>query len=180
MAWRLLNKVGQPQPRGSGMEEMMKSLRALILVPALMVAAACGRDEPAVDAALDSDLRLAGQAAPGMDSISLMEQQRAQSQLVTTAPRRTTAAPARRTTSSAARRTSTASSGSAVGTAPAQRTVLKKNTERDAAIGAAAGAVIGATTSKNKIKGGLIGAAIGGLAGAVIGNNIDVERVPAR
>jgi uncharacterized protein YcfJ len=151
---------------------MMKSLRALILVPALMVAAACGRDEPAVDAALDSDLRLAGQAAPGMDSISLMEQQRAQSQLVTTAPRRTSVAPARRTTS-APRRTTTSTASAP---APARQTTVVKHTKRDAAIGAAAGAVIGASTSKNKIKGGLIGAAIGGLAGAVIGNNIDVER----
>jgi len=148
----------------------------LILVPALMVAAACGRDEPAVDAALDSDLRLAGEAAPGMDTISLMEQQRAQSQLVTTAPRRTSVAPARRTTS-AARRTTTRSTGTvSTGTAPARRTTVVKHTKRDAAIGATAGAIIGATTSKNKVKGGLIGAAIGGLAGAVIGNNIDVER----
>jgi uncharacterized protein YcfJ len=152
------------------MEEMMRSLRALILVPALMVAAACG-DEPAVDAALDSDLRLAGEAAPGMDTLSLMEQQRAQSQLVTTAPRRTSVAPARRTTSAPRRTTSTVSAS-----APARQTTVVKNTKRDAAIGAAAGAVIGATTSKNKVKGGLIGAAIGGLAGAVIGNNIDVER----
>jgi hypothetical protein len=159
------------------MEEMMRSLRTLILVPALMVAAACGRDEPAVDAALDSDLRLAGEAAPGMDTISLMEQERAQSQLVTPTTRRTTAAPARRTTS-AARRTTTARSTGTVsaGTAPARQTTIVKHTKRDAAIGATAGAIIGATTSKNKVKGGLIGAAIGGLAGAVIGNNIDVER----
>ena len=159
------------------MEATIKSLRNWIIVPALLVAAACGRDEPAVDAALDSDLRLAGQAAPGMDSISMMERQNAQSQLVTTAPRRTTAAPARRTTSSTARTSTARSSGgvSSVGTAPA-RTTIKKNTKRDAAIGATAGAIIGATTSKNKVKGGLIGAAIGGLAGAVIGNNIDVER----
>jgi hypothetical protein len=165
------------------MEAIMKSLRTLILVPALMVAAACGRDEPAVDAALDSDLRLAGQAAPGLDSISMMERQDAQSQLVTTAPRRTSAAPARRTTSSA-RRTSTArSSGSGVssagtGTARAPRTVTVRNTKRDAAIGATAGAILGASTSRNKVKGGLIGAAIGGLAGAVIGHNIDVQKRP--
>lgn len=154
----------------------MKSLRLLILVPALLVAAACGRDEPAVDAALDSDLRLAGEAAPGMDTLSLMEQQRAQSQLVTTAPRRTSAAPARRTTSTA--RTTTARSTGTVstGTAPARQTTVVKHTKRDAAIGATAGAIIGATTSRDKVKGGLIGAAIGGLAGAVIGNNIDVER----
>ena len=160
----------------------MKSLRTLILVPALMVAAACGRDEPAVDAALDSDLRLAGEAAPGMDTLSLMEQQRAQTGQVTTVPRRTSVAPARRTTSSTARRTSTARSSGSVGSVgtgqTGQRTEVVRNTKRDAAIGATAGAVIGATTSKNKIKGGLIGAAIGGLAGAVIGHNVDVQKRP--
>lgn len=53
---------------------------------------------------------------------------------------------------------------------------MEKHTGRDAAIGAAAGAVIGATTSRDKVKGGLIGAAAGGILGAVIGNNVDVHR----
>jgi uncharacterized membrane protein len=51
-----------------------------------------------------------------------------------------------------------------------------KHTGRDAAIGAGAGAVIGAVTSRDKLKGGLIGAAAGGILGAVIGNNVDVQR----
>jgi uncharacterized membrane protein YeaQ/YmgE (transglycosylase-associated protein family) len=33
--------------------------------------------------------------------------------------------------------------------------------------------VIGATASRSKVKGGLIGAAVGGIVGAVIGNNVD-------
>jgi uncharacterized protein YcfJ len=37
--------------------------------------------------------------------------------------------------------------------------------------------VIGATTSRDRIKGGVIGAAAGGILGAVIGNNVDKERV---
>ena len=41
-----------------------------------------------------------------------------------------------------------------------------------------AGAVIGAVTSRDKFKGGLIGAAAGGILGAVIGNNVDVKRTP--
>jgi uncharacterized membrane protein len=51
-----------------------------------------------------------------------------------------------------------------------------KHTGRDAAIGAGAGAVIGAVTSRDQVKGGLIGAAAGGILGAVIGNNVDVQR----
>ena len=60
------------------------------------------------------------------------------------------------------------------------RTVIKKNTKRDAAIGAAAGAAIGVATSarKDRLKGGLIGAVAGAAVGAVIGNNVDKKRVP--
>jgi len=35
-------------------------------------------------------------------------------------------------------------------------------------------------TSKNKVKGGVIGAAAGGILGAVIGNNVDKKKVPNR
>jgi uncharacterized membrane protein len=57
--------------------------------------------------------------------------------------------------------------------------VTVKNTKRDAAIGAGAGAIIGAATSRDKLKGGVIGAAAGGILGAVIGNNVDVKKKPA-
>ena len=59
-----------------------------------------------------------------------------------------------------------------------QPTRVIKHTKRDAAIGAVAGAVIGAATSRDKVKGGLIGAAAGAILGGVIGNNVDVKRVP--
>ena len=59
--------------------------------------------------------------------------------------------------------------------APATRVV--KNTKRDAIIGAAAGAALGAVISRD-VKGAVIGAAAGGLLGAVIGNNVDKKRVP--
>jgi hypothetical protein len=36
--------------------------------------------------------------------------------------------------------------------------------------------VIGATASRDKIKGGLIGAAVGGILGGVIGNNVDIQK----
>ena len=166
----------------------MQKIRALVIIPAMLFAAACGRDDStkSVDAALDSDLRLAGEAyAPGMDSISMMERNAAlapttPSPAVTrtpVAPRRTTATTRRTST----RRASSSGSSSGGGTysAPAPvRTETRRNTARDAAIGATAGAVIGATTSRDKVKGGLIGAAIGGIAGAVIGHNVDKKTVP--
>lgn len=155
----------------------MRLFKTMILAPALMLAVACGRDDgQSVDAALDNDLRLAGEAyTPSFDSISALEQQNAQTQLTATQPQRATAAPVRRTTArTTARRTS--SGTGTVGRAPQPVVVTRKNTGRDAAIGATAGAVLGATTSRNKVKGGLIGAAIGGIAGAVIGNNVDVKR----
>jgi hypothetical protein len=156
----------------------MRLLKTMILAPALIVAVACGRDSgQSVDAALDNDLRMAGEAyTPSLDSISAIEQQDAQTQLTATQPRRTAAAPVRRTTarSTTARRTSSGSG--TVTRAPQPVVTTKKNTGRDAAIGATAGAVLGATTSRNKVKGGLIGAAIGGIAGAVIGNNVDVKK----
>jgi uncharacterized protein YcfJ len=60
--------------------------------------------------------------------------------------------------------------------APATRVV--KNTKRDAIIGAAAGAALGAVVSGDKVKGAVIGAVAGGVIGAVIGNNVDKKRVP--
>jgi len=162
----------------------MQKIRALVIIPAMLFAAACGRDDStkSVDAALDSDLRLAGEAyAPGMDSISMMERNAALAPTTPTvtraAPTRTTSAPRRTTTRRAS--SSGTSSGGGTYSAPAPvRTETRRNTGRDAAIGATAGAVIGATTSRDKVKGGLIGAAIGGIAGAVIGHNVDKKTVP--
>ena len=82
-------------------------------------------------------------------------------------------------------RTRTASSGSSRGSSSGSggvyrqpTTTVKKNTKRDAVIGAAAGAAIGVATSarKDRLKGGLIGAVVGAAAGAVIGNNVDKSR----
>ena len=50
-----------------------------------------------------------------------------------------------------------------------------RNTKRDAVIGAAAGAVLGATTSRDKLKGAIIGAAAGGILGGIIGHTVDVK-----
>jgi outer membrane lipoprotein SlyB len=50
--------------------------------------------------------------------------------------------------------------------------VVVKHTKRDAAIGAGAGAVIGAVTTRS-VKGAIIGGAAGAILGGVIGNNVD-------
>ena len=160
----------------------------MVLVPVAMLAAACGRNSsPAVDDALKNDLALASQAQPynAQQFVSPTEAgyaaqpQVAPRTLATAAPR--AAAPVRRTQSTARRSSgsSRASSGGGGGYYPApapQREVIVKHTGRDAAIGAAAGAVIGATTSRDKVKGGLIGAAAGGILGAVLGNNVDKQK----
>lgn len=60
---------------------------------------------------------------------------------------------------------------------PQPRVVKVKNTKRDAAIGAGAGAVLGATVAgrRSRVKGALIGAAVGAAAGAVVGSTIDTS-----
>src|SRR6266545_4586485 len=161
----------------------MRFNRLLVLVPAAILAVACGRDDSnkRVDDALNSDLSLAAQARPytALDSISAAERAAiAQGiapvgyvggQPVYTTPRQTVySAPARRTTT---RRSS--SSGGGVYSAPARRQTIVKHTKRDAAIGAATGAVLGAVTSRDKVKGAVIGGVAGAILGGVIGNNVD-------
>ncbi|MCC6319756.1 MAG: glycine zipper 2TM domain-containing protein [Gemmatimonadaceae bacterium] len=70
------------------------------------------------------------------------------------------------------------SGGSTAGRASGPRVV--KHTKRDAAIGAVAGAAIGAVTSgkRDRLKGAVIGAAAGAILGGVIGNNVDLSRIP--
>lgn len=148
--------------------------RKLIILPAALLAIACGGNDKKVDDALNSDLSMAAQAMPytPLDSITAAER----AGVATTALRSTSTAP--RTT---VRRTSTTrrtSSSSPVYSAPApapQQQVVK-HTKRDAAIGAGAGAIIGAVTSKNKVKGAIIGGAAGAIIGGVIGNNVDKTR----
>ena len=159
----------------------MKKSRMLFLVPVAILAVACSRDNSSkkVDDALNSDLSLAAQAHPynALDSISAAERA-AQAQGVApvgyvggqpvySTPRTTTTTPVRRT----ATRRSSSSSGTYY-PAPRQQ-VIVKHTTRDAAIGAGAGAVIGAVTSRDKVKGAVIGGLAGAILGGVIGNNVD-------
>jgi hypothetical protein len=170
----------------------MRKLGMIAPLAALAVLGACSRGNDArPDDALKNDLALAAQAQPyqAQQFVSPTEQPYAgyttpqQYNAMATYPapvmRAPAPAPVRRTTTTA-RRSSSSSRGSSSGTyypapAPAPRPVIK-HTKRDAAIGAGAGAVIGAVTSRDKIKGGLIGAAAGAILGGVIGNNVDVQR----
>jgi len=164
----------------------MRFTRSLLIVPAAILAVACGGNDSnkRVDDALNSDLSLAAQARPytALDSISAAERA-AQMQGIApvgylngqpvyatpqTAVRTTT--PVRRT--STVRRSSSGGGGT-VYSAPARRQTVVKHTKRDAAIGAAAGAVLGAVTSRDKVKGAVIGGIAGGILGGVIGNNVD-------
>jgi hypothetical protein len=169
---------------------MRPTIKTLFIAPALVLAAACSKDKP-VDPSLNNDLSLAAQARPGMtlDSLSAAERMNGgvpANGLRNGAPAPVAAAPApRRTTTSTARRSSSGSSagrssGSSNTTVAAEpRVEIKKNTKRDAAIGAAAGAIIGGASTRS-VKGGVIGAAAGAILGGVIGNNVDVQkkRVP--
>jgi YmgG-like glycine-zipper protein len=145
--------------------------RKLIILPAALVAFACGGNDKKVDDALNADLSTAAQANPytPLDSISAAERAGTAKSLTSTAPvtRTVYRAPVRRTT------TTRSTSSAPVYRAPAPQPTIVKHTKRDAAIGAGAGAIIGAVTSKNKVKGAIIGGAAGAILGGVIGNNVD-------
>jgi len=179
----------------------MVTFKKFLLVPAAILAVACGREDSSkkVDDALNADLTLAAQARPymAMDSISAMERANAAQGYAplgyATAPA-AYAPPVRERVvyrdrpvrervvyrdRPVARRTSSRSSGRSSGTysAPAPRpTRVIKHTKRDAAIGAVAGATIGAVTSRDKVKGAVIGGVAGAVLGGVVGNNVDVQR----
>jgi uncharacterized protein YcfJ len=151
--------------------------KKLLILPAAALAFACskGDNQTAADSALNSDLSTAAASQPytPLDSITAAERNGTTPASATslrstsTAPRTVYRAPVRRTTSTRS------SSSAPVYSAPAPAPVVVKHTKRDAAIGAGAGAVIGAVTSRNKVKGAIIGGAAGAILGGVIGNNVD-------
>ena len=168
----------------------MKNIGKILLVPAVMLAAACGRDSK-TDDALKNDLALASQAQPfnpqQVTSPAEMgyaynpytgQFQPVPTGLTAAAPTVRPASTTRRATTT--RRASTSSGSRVVYSepAPAPAPTIKRNTKRDAVIGAAAGAVIGATTSRDKVKGAVIGAVAGGVLGGIIGHTVDVQRNP--
>lgn len=163
----------------------MRTHGITLSLAALALLAGCSRGaDSRPDDALKNDLALAAQAQPyqAQQFTSPSEQQLAASgmapryagsprsaQPISRAP--VYRAPARRTSSR-----SRASSGTYYPSVPSAPQEPVRHTRRDAAIGAAAGAIIGATTSRDKVKGGLIGAAAGGLLGGIIGHTIDVKQ----
>lgn len=160
-------------------------MRTLVIssLAGLALLGACRSNDSRPDDALKNDLALAAQAQPyqAQQFVSPGEQTYGANgqplQYNTAAPAMRAPAPAPVYRAPARRTASRSSSSRSSGTyypAPERRVV--KHTGRDAAIGAGAGAVIGAVTSRDKVKGGLIGAAAGGILGAVIGNNVDVQR----
>jgi hypothetical protein len=157
----------------------MKALKKIwLMAPLAILAAACGKSAPD-DAALKNDLALASQAFVPNQVVSPAEQGLAANPYTTPVQRQTVRAASRPTSTVRRRSSASRSSSGVIYSEPApQQTRVVKNTKRDAAIGAVAGAVIGATTSRDKVKGGLIGAAAGAILGGVIGNNVDVKKTP--
>lgn len=162
----------------------MRNFKMFLLVPAAILAAACGRDDSKkVDDALNADLSLAAQARPytAMDSISAMERAYAAQGLapVGYAPQGYAPVyqqPVQTRTVYRDRPVYRSSSSSGTYSAPARTTTRVKHTKRDAAIGAAAGAAIGAVTSRDKLKGAVIGGVAGAVLGGVLGNNVDITK----
>lgn len=164
----------------------MSNFVKMLVVPALVLAAACGRNDKQMDEALRNDLSLAGSMQPYQPQqfVSPMEQgygyapgygqyapQQPNGYYYPSAPqpvaqRRIYRAPA--PASSGTYSTGTARTG----------TRVVKNTKRDAIIGGVAGAAIGAVTSRDKLKGAVIGGVAGSVLGAVVGNNVDVKKIP--
>ncbi len=152
--------------------------KKLLILPAAALAFACskGDNRTAADSALNADLSTAASTQPytPLDSITAAERAGVAPatalRSTSTAPRTVYRAPVRRTTRSSSGGTY---SSQPVYRAPAPAPVIVKHTKRDAAIGAGAGAIIGAVTSRNKVKGAIIGGAAGAIIGGVIGNNVD-------
>jgi hypothetical protein len=153
----------------------------LLLVPAIVLAAACSKNDDAkLDDALSKDLALASQVQPYQPQqyMSPMEQgygPYGQPMMYQTAQRPGgyyQPQPVYQAPAPVVRRTSTSTSRS-TGTV-AQREPVR-HTGRDAAIGAAAGTVIGVVTSRDKVKGGVVGAAAGAVLGGIIGHTVDVQ-----
>jgi uncharacterized protein YcfJ len=154
--------------------------KKLLILPAAALAFACskGDNQTAADSALNSDLSTAAASRPYTPLDSITAAERAGTTTAPAALRSTSTAAPRTVYRAPVRRTTTrSSSGGTYSSAPVYRApapapVIVKHTKRDAAIGAGAGAVIGAVTGHG-VKGAIIGGAAGAILGGVIGNNVD-------
>jgi hypothetical protein len=153
---------------------MKTNIVRVMAVAGLVVLSACGNS---TDEALRQQLMLAARAYPYQPYMTPLEQGYGYAAVNQPRPYSNGGyvAPTTRSTP-VVRREPVYTSTSTTTRAPATRVV--KNTKRDAIIGAAAGAAIGAVVSGDRVKGAVIGAAAGGIIGAVIGNNVDKKRVP--
>jgi hypothetical protein len=172
----------------------MRSFTKWLLVPVALVLAACGGDK-AADDSLKNDLALASQMQPyqpqqfmspaeaGLAGNAAQQPNamgqagyypQASAPVSYPQPRPATVRRVR-----TARRTSSSGtygrSGGVYYPAPVHREPVR-NTRRDAVIGAAAGGVLGAVTSRDRVKGAVIGAVAGGVLGGIIGHTIDVKQ----
>ena len=150
---------------------MKTRLVRLMMLAGLVVLAACKNDASRIEQ-LRKDLMLAG-AYPYQPYLTPIEQGYGYAPGYQSQPNGGYTPATARSTPVARRAPVYASTTTR---APATRVV--KNTKRDAIIGAAAGAALGAVVSRDRLKGAVFGAAAGGILGAVIGNNVDKTRVP--
>ena len=171
----------------------MQSLkRYLMLAPAAVLIAACGRQDRAASAgddALSRDLALAATAQPYPQQFVSPQElgygqpyQQPYPQYGYAAPQGYYPAPQPAVyrypaPAPAPRSTSTRSGTIYRAPAPAPQPTVVRNTKRDAVIGAATGAIAGAVIGRD-VKGAVIGAAAGGLLGAVVGHTVDVQKRP--
>lgn len=179
---------------------MMRVLRVAVLVSMVVYGAACdalpgARSEARARLELE---RMEFQELNRELSLALAERSRAVVSVeelgqASGAPARPSVQPAARRAPTTARRPATGARSEPLGrpayeagtwtagtSSPSRaepRVVTVKNTKRDAAIGAGAGAVIGATVAGrgSRVKGAVIGAAVGAAAGAVVGSTIDTS-----
>lgn len=163
---------------------MKNSVRSLVVFLPVAGAVACGsNDVPRMDDALRQDLSLAAQAQaytpqPYLSPVELGYDAYGRP-VYQPAPYRAPAYP----TPVAVRQTpriyrAPAPSSNAGASSGNAGTTEVRNTQRDAIVGAAAGAAIGMASSRDRLKGAVIGAAAGGLLGAIYGQKIDVNRIP--
>lgn len=164
----------------------------LLLAMSVIALGACGRgSQSAADDALKNDLSLASQAQAYQPQqfMSPTEQGYGANpygaypnpnapygypqQIQTVA--RTPSYPAASYPSTSRRSSGVSRSSGSSGTYSRQPAEPVRNTKRDAVIGAAAGAVLGASTSRDKMKGAILGAAAGGILGGIIGHTVDVK-----
>lgn len=159
--------------------ESVRTAKRMAVLPAFLLMAACGPEESKQKADLSflNDLELAVSASDSAtlspDELRLAQEDAPEQE---SAPTVAKPASSGSTTSSAPRRTSASTSQVwSPAPAPQARVETVKHTKRDAAIGAGAGAVLGAVVAGRgeRVQGAAIGAVVGGVLGGVIGNNVD-------